>query len=213
MAKLDKRKLQKLEKKYPRVEVGHKGVDDDVWEAHFRAIERWEREGWSSDAAIQRGRPQKRRTFLAAHITNFTQVRGLAEQGAPSQFGYGRTRHIREATQSQRRSEVNEEQIKQWNDAPGARGGKDEQGKKGYTKEQFEQRLLEKADEDKQKKAELKEKSEKASARMAWLADGGSEADFEKQWPTMRDEARRQRLMGAEHRVYEAYRASRTSRI
>jgi hypothetical protein len=45
-----------------------------------------------------------------------------------------------------------------------------------------------KAEEERQRQ----QRSEKESARRVWLADGGREADFEKAWPKLRDEGRRQ---------------------
>ncbi len=49
-----------------------------------------------------------------------------------------------------------------------------------------------------------RERTEKAAARRAWLADGGTEADFEKSWPKLRDEARSRRVMDADRRARES---------
>jgi hypothetical protein len=57
------------------------------------------------------------------------------------------------------------------------------------------------------------QRMEKANARRAWLADGGSEADFEKAWPSLRDEGRRRRVMDADRRAREQMRNGTTSRI
>jgi hypothetical protein len=54
---------------------------------------------------------------------------------------------------------------------------------------------------------------EKENARRAWKADGGSEADFEKAWPKLRDGGRRQRVMDADRRAREEMRAHGPSRI
>jgi hypothetical protein len=54
---------------------------------------------------------------------------------------------------------------------------------------------------------------EKESARRAWLADGGRGADFEKEWPELRDEGRRQRVMSADRHARETMQASGVSRI
>ena len=64
-----------------------------------------------------------------------------------------------------------------------------------YTKEQDEKAAKE--------AEELREMMEKESARRAWMPDGGREADFEKAWPAMRDEGRRQRVMDADRRARE----------
>jgi hypothetical protein len=42
---------------------------------------------------------------------------------------------------------------------------------------------------------ERRERTEKKSARRAWLADGGSDKDFELEWPKLRDEGRRRRVV------------------
>jgi len=58
-----------------------------------------------------------------------------------------------------------------------------------------------------------REGREKESARRAWLADGGNAADFERQWPKLRDEARGQRVLGADARAREAQRRATMSRM
>jgi hypothetical protein len=54
---------------------------------------------------------------------------------------------------------------------------------------------------------------EKETARKAWIRDGGSATDFEKSWPSMRDEGRRQRVIDADRRARETMQASGVSRI
>jgi hypothetical protein len=66
-----------------------------------------------------------------------------------------------------------------------------------------------KAEEDEQRQ----QRSEKESARKAWIHDGGSAADFEKAWPGLRNEGRRQRVIDADRRAREAMQASGVSRI
>jgi len=56
-------------------------------------------------------------------------------------------------------------------------------------------------------------RTEKESARRAWLADGGSEGGFEKAWPKLRDEGRRRRVMDADRRARQQMRMGTTSRI
>jgi hypothetical protein len=60
---------------------------------------------------------------------------------------------------------------------------------------------------------ERRERTEKETARRAWLADGGSEADFQREWPKLRDEGRRQRVVDADRRAREMMQASGVSRI
>ena len=85
-------------------------------------------------------------------------------------------------------------------------------GKK-YTKEDYEE-YRRKVDEQAKKEEEAnRERMEKESARRAWLADGGSAADFEREWPKLRDEGRRRRVMDADKHARELMQASRVSRI
>jgi hypothetical protein len=56
-------------------------------------------------------------------------------------------------------------------------------------------------------------RTEKETARRAWLADGGTEADFQREWPRLRDEGRRRRVVDADRRARQAMQASRVSRI
>jgi hypothetical protein len=58
-----------------------------------------------------------------------------------------------------------------------------------------------------------REKMEKEAGRRAWLADGGREADFEREWPKLRDEGRRRRVMDADKHARETMQASGVSRI
>jgi hypothetical protein len=60
---------------------------------------------------------------------------------------------------------------------------------------------------------ERRERTEKETARRAWLADGGSEADFQREWPKLRDEGRRQRVVDADRRAREMMQASGVSHI
>jgi hypothetical protein len=57
------------------------------------------------------------------------------------------------------------------------------------------------------------ERMEKESARRGWLADGGGEADFQREWPKLRDEGRRRRVVDADRRARETMQASGVSRI
>jgi hypothetical protein len=82
-----------------------------------------------------------------------------------------------------------------------------------YTKEMHEAHA--EAEETRKAEEERKrqERSERETARRAWLADGGREADFEKAWPKLRDEGRRQRVMDADKRARQEMRNSGVSRI
>jgi hypothetical protein len=86
-------------------------------------------------------------------------------------------------------------------------------GVEPYTREMHEQFVQ--AEEERKGKEEQarREKSEKDSARKAWLADGGREMDFERQWPSIRDEARKQRVMSADREARQSMRARGVSRI
>jgi hypothetical protein len=82
-----------------------------------------------------------------------------------------------------------------------------------YTLEDFEAYRKEQ-DEKAAKEAEERwERTEKESARRAWLADGGNAGDFEHEWPKLRDEGRRRRVVDADRRAREAMRNGTTSRI
>lgn len=62
------------------------------------------------------------------------------------------------------------------------------------TKEQWKQHIKEKQEKEKRALAEKREASQKAAAKKAWLDDGGTEGAFERAWPELRDEARRQKV-------------------
>jgi hypothetical protein len=82
-----------------------------------------------------------------------------------------------------------------------------------YTKAMYEQFRKEQDQKAAKEAEERRERTETESARRAWLADGGREADFEKAWPKLRDEGRRQRVMDADRRAREEMRAHGPSRI
>jgi hypothetical protein len=82
-----------------------------------------------------------------------------------------------------------------------------------YTKEMHEAYRKEQDEKAAKEGEERRERTEKQSARRAWLADGGKEADFEKAWPSLRDEGRRRRVVDADRRAREAMRNGTTSRI
>ena len=82
-----------------------------------------------------------------------------------------------------------------------------------YTREMFEEFRKEEDEKAAKQEQERREKTEKESARRAWLADGGAAADFEREWPKLRDEGRRRRVVDADRRAREMMRAHGPSRI
>jgi hypothetical protein len=82
-----------------------------------------------------------------------------------------------------------------------------------YTLEQFE--ADKQAREEREARAEeaRRERAEKGAAKAAWLRDGGSARDFEREWPTLRDEARKKRVMDADSRARERQRHTGVSKI
>jgi hypothetical protein len=82
-----------------------------------------------------------------------------------------------------------------------------------YTKEMHEAYRKEQDEKAAKEAEEHRERTEKESARRAWLADGGKEADFQREWPRLRDEGRRRRVVDADRRARETMQASGVSRI
>jgi hypothetical protein len=82
-----------------------------------------------------------------------------------------------------------------------------------YTLEQFEADRRAREEREAREEQERRERAEKENARRAWLADGGREADFQRAWPELRDEARCKRIMDADSRVRASQRASSISGI
>jgi len=82
-----------------------------------------------------------------------------------------------------------------------------------YTLEDHEAYRKEQEEKAAREAEERRERMEKASARRAWLADGGKEADFEREWPKLRNEGRRRRVVDADRRAREQMQASGVSRI
>jgi hypothetical protein len=80
-----------------------------------------------------------------------------------------------------------------------------------YTLEEHEAYRKEQDEKAAKEEEARNERTEKASARRAWMADGGSEADFEKAWPQLRDEGRRRRVVDADRRAREEMRNGTTS--
>jgi hypothetical protein len=82
-----------------------------------------------------------------------------------------------------------------------------------YSKEMHQQ-FRKEQDEKAAKKQEARNaRMEKETMRKAWIRDGGSQTDFERAWPGLRDAARKQRVMDADRRAREEMRNGTTSRI
>jgi hypothetical protein len=82
-----------------------------------------------------------------------------------------------------------------------------------YTLEDFEAYRKEQDEKAAKEAEERRERTEKESARRAWLGDGGKEADFQREWPRLRDEGRRRRVVDADRCAREMMQASNVSRI
>lgn len=82
-----------------------------------------------------------------------------------------------------------------------------------YTQEMHEAYRKEQDEKQAEEKRARDERVEKNSAHRAWVADGGSEADFEREWPKLRDEGRRRRVVDADRRAREEMSERGISRI
>jgi hypothetical protein len=82
-----------------------------------------------------------------------------------------------------------------------------------YTQEMYEEYRKEQDEKAAKEEQERNERTEKESARQAWVADGGRAVDFEREWPKLRDEGRRRRVVDADKRARETMRQSGVSRI
>jgi hypothetical protein len=99
--------------------------------------------------------------------------------------------------------------------ASGSTGSDDRKGTqmKRYTLEDHEDYRKEQDEKAAKEAEERRERTEKESARRVWVGDGGSESDFEREWPKLRDEGRRRRVVDADRRAREEMQASGVSRI
>jgi hypothetical protein len=82
-----------------------------------------------------------------------------------------------------------------------------------YTKAMYEQFRKEQDEKAAREEEAHNARMEKESARRAWLADGCNASDFEREWPKLRDEGRRRRVMDADRRARQEMRNGATSRI
>jgi hypothetical protein len=84
---------------------------------------------------------------------------------------------------------------------------------KRYTLEDHEAYRSQEDEKAAKEEEARRERMEKESGRRAWLSDGGSEADFEREWPKLRDEGWRRRVVDADRRARETMQASGVSSI
>lgn len=82
-----------------------------------------------------------------------------------------------------------------------------------YTKEMYEEYRREQDEKAAKEERERRERLEEDNARRAYLAEGGTEEEFEKAWPEMREQAKRRRAMSREQEAREGQRARGLSRI
>ena len=82
-----------------------------------------------------------------------------------------------------------------------------------YTKEMYEEYRKEQDEKAAKEEKARRDRWEEHAARVAYLAEGGTEQEFEAAWPEMREEARRQRAIDREREAREGQRASRVSRL
>jgi hypothetical protein len=82
-----------------------------------------------------------------------------------------------------------------------------------YTKEMHEAYRKDQDEKAAKEERERRERTEKEFARRAWLAEGGRTEDFEREWPQLRDEGRRRRVVDADRAARDAFRATGVSRI
>ena len=82
-----------------------------------------------------------------------------------------------------------------------------------YTLEEHEAYRKEQDEKAAKEEEARRERMEKEAARQAWVRDGGAEADFQREWPKLRDEGRRRRVVDADKHAREKMRAHGPSRI
>jgi hypothetical protein len=75
-----------------------------------------------------------------------------------------------------------------------------------YTAEMHEEYRRKEDEKAAREEQERSERMEKEAVRQAWLRDGGAESDFRREWPRLRDEGRRRRVVDADKQAREAQR-------
>ena len=82
-----------------------------------------------------------------------------------------------------------------------------------YTLEQHQEYRRQQDEKAAREEQERRESVEKGNAYNAWVRDGGRPADFEREWPKLRDELRRRRLVDADEQARAAHRSTGVSAI
>lgn len=82
-----------------------------------------------------------------------------------------------------------------------------------YTAEMHEEYVQAETERKAAEEQDRREKVEKETAKQAWLRDGGRAEDFERAWPSLRDDARRERVKDADRQARQAMRNSAGSRL
>jgi hypothetical protein len=82
-----------------------------------------------------------------------------------------------------------------------------------YTKEDHEAYRRKVDEAARKKQQELDEKMEKATARNAWISEGGNRDTFEAEWPRLRRELHAARVAKAGELTERAREAQRSSRV
>ena len=84
-----------------------------------------------------------------------------------------------------------------------------------YTRERFEadRQARQEREAKEEEEEERRAQAEEESARRVWVGDGGRAEDFERQWPQLRDEARRRRVADADREARAAQRNAGVRRI
>jgi hypothetical protein len=82
-----------------------------------------------------------------------------------------------------------------------------------YSREDHEEYRRQQDAEAAREERERREGVEKGNAQAAWVRDGGRPADFEREWPKLRDELRRRRLVDADERARAAHQSLGVSEI
>ena len=82
-----------------------------------------------------------------------------------------------------------------------------------YMAEQHEEYRARVDAEKAAKEQARRERTEKETARRGFIREGGTEEQFERAWPELRDRARHQRSLDRDKAAREAHRARSGSRI
>jgi hypothetical protein len=84
---------------------------------------------------------------------------------------------------------------------------------KKYTAEDHRRYREQVEAQQRKEEEERREWTEKETSRRAWLREGGSAEDFEREWTKLRDEARWRRIAAADKEARRLQRSSGISKI